>query len=107
MRVVEPGADLALAFALASSVTQKAVPADLVACGEIGLCGELRQVSQMGRRLAEAARLGFRRAIVPATAPAPPAGFEVLRASTLLEALALAGFRLGGKTVGFPRAIPA
>ena len=76
MRIVEPGADLALAMALVSSVLDRAVPADLVACGEIGLCGELRQVGQTGRRLAEAARLGFRRAIVPASAPEPPAGLR-------------------------------
>jgi DNA repair protein RadA/Sms len=107
VRVVEPGADLALALALVSSVTQTALPADLVACGEIGLCGELRQVGQTGRRLAEAARLGFRRAVVPASAPEPPTGIDVLRASTLVEALALAGLHLGVKPVGFPRAIPA
>jgi DNA repair protein RadA/Sms len=107
VRVVEPGADLAIALALVSSVTGTPLPADVVACGEIGLCGELRQVSQTGRRLAEAARLGFRRAIVPASAPEPPAGFGVLRASTLVEALAGAGLYLGGKPVGFPRAVSA
>jgi DNA repair protein RadA/Sms len=107
VRVVEPGADLALALALVSSVTGTALPPDLVACGEIGLCGELRQVGQTGRRLSEAARLGFRRAIVPASAPEPPAGFEVLRAATLVEALAKSGLRLGAKPVGFPRAVPA
>jgi DNA repair protein RadA/Sms len=107
VKVVEPGADLALALALVSSVTGTPLPADLVACGEIGLCGELRQVGQTGRRLAEAARLGFRRAVVPASAPEPPAGFDVLRASTLVQALALAGLHLGAKPVGFPRAVPA
>lgn len=107
VRVVEPGADLALALALVSSVTGTALPGDLVACGEIGLCGELRQVGQTGRRLSEAARLGFRRAIVPASAPEPPAGFEVLRAATLVEALAKSGLRLGAEPVGFPRAVPA
>ncbi len=107
VRVVEPGADLALALALVSSVTGTALPADLVACGEIGLCGELRQVGQTGRRLSEAARLGFRRAIVPASAPEPPAGFEVVRAATLVEALAKSGLGLGAKPVGFPRAVPA
>jgi DNA repair protein RadA/Sms len=107
VRVVEPGADLALALALVSSITKKPLPADLVACGEIGLCGELRQVGQTGRRLAEAARLGFRRAIVPASAPEAPPGFEVLRASTLVEALAQATLTLGAKPVGFPRAVPA
>ncbi len=107
VKVVEPGADLAVALAMVSSVTGVALPADLVACGEVGLCGELRQVSQMGRRLAEAARLGFRRAVVPASAPEPPAGFEVLRASTLVDAIARAGLVLGKKPVGFPRAVPA
>ena len=107
VRVVEPGADLALALALVSSVTGTALPPDLVACGEIGLCGELRQVGQTGRRLSEAARLGFRRGIVPASAPEPPPGFEVLRVATLVEALAKSGLRLGAKPVGFPRAVPA
>ena len=55
-------------------------------CGEVGLGGELRQVAQTPRRLAEAARLGFRRAIVPASAPEPPPGIELLRASTVAEA---------------------
>ena len=49
--------------------TDVAVPADLVACGEVGLGGEIRQVGQLERRLAEAARLGFRRALVPPSAP--------------------------------------
>ena len=53
------------------------MPADLVACGEVGLGGEIRQVGQLERRLAEAARLGFRRALVPPSAPAAPPGIEV------------------------------
>jgi DNA repair protein RadA/Sms len=91
VRVRDPGADLALALALVSAAADRAVPADVVACGEIGLAGELRQVPQTGRRLAEAVRLGFRRAIVPASAPEPPEGMAALRASTLVDALALAG----------------
>ncbi len=59
VRVVEPGADLALALAVASSLSDTPLPADLVACAEVGLGGELRQVGQTPRRLAEAARLGF------------------------------------------------
>ncbi|MGH9190202.1 MAG: DNA repair protein RadA [Acidimicrobiales bacterium] len=94
VKVTEPAADLALALAMASSVTDVAVGAGLVACGEVGLGGELRQVSQTGRRLAEAARLGFTQAIVPESAPEPPPGMEVLRAATLLEALGLAGLGL-------------
>ncbi|MDP9006266.1 MAG: DNA repair protein RadA [Actinomycetota bacterium] len=91
VRVVEPGVDLAVGLALVSSITDTAVPADLVACGEVGLGGELRQVSRTPRRLAEAARLGFTRAVVPASAPEPPPGIAVLRAATLAEALAHAG----------------
>ena len=91
VHVVEPGADLALALALASSRTGVPVPDDVVACGEVGLGGELRQVGATSRRLAEAARLGFRRAIVPASAPAPPPGVVALRAATLKEAMALVG----------------
>jgi DNA repair protein RadA/Sms len=89
VRVVEPGADLAVALALMSSRTGRPLPSDLVACGEVGLGGELRQVSQTARRLAEAARLGFRRAVVPASAPEPPSGTVALRAATLGEAIAL------------------
>lgn len=89
VKVVEPGADLALALALVSARTGRPVADDLVACGEVGLGGELRQVHQTARRLGEAARLGFRRAIVPASAPAGPAGIQVLRAATLADAVDL------------------
>ena len=91
VRVVDPGADLALALALVSAATDRPLPPDLVACGEVGLAGELRQVPQTARRLAEAARLGFHRAVVPASAPDPPAGISALRASTLVDALAISG----------------
>jgi DNA repair protein RadA/Sms len=88
VKVVEPGADLALALALVSARTGLPVADDVVACGEVGLGGELRQVHQTARRLAEAARLGFRRANVPASAPEGPGGIEVVRAATLSEAVA-------------------
>jgi DNA repair protein RadA/Sms len=91
VRVVEPGADLAVALALVSSLTERPLPPDLVACGEIGLGGELRQVSQTARRLAEAARLGFTRAVVPVSAPEPPPGISVVRAATLADAVAATG----------------
>lgn len=87
VKVVEPGADLAVALALVSARTGRPVADDLVACGEVGLGGELRQVHQTARRLAEAARLGFRRAIVPASAPEGPPGIEVVRAATLADAV--------------------
>ena len=89
MRVTEPAADLALGLALASALTDIPLPPDLVACGEIGLAGEVRQVAQTGRRLAEAARLGFRSAVVPKSAPDPPPGMTALRAGTLVEAIAM------------------
>jgi DNA repair protein RadA/Sms len=65
VRVTEPAADLALALAVASAALDTALPPDLIAVGELGLSGEVRRVSGVGRRLAEAARLGFTRALVP------------------------------------------
>jgi len=89
LRVNEPAADLGVALALVSAVTGIAIGEDVVACGEIGLAGEIRQVQATGRRLGEASRLGFRRALVPESAPDGPAGLELLRAGTLLEAVRL------------------
>jgi len=65
IRLTEPAADLAVCMALASAAKDWQVPAELVAFGEVGLGGEVRPVPQLERRLAEAARLGFRRALVP------------------------------------------
>ena len=65
--------DLALALALAGATADLSLPADLVAFGEVGLAGEIRSVAGIGRRLAEASRMGFRRAIVPAGSDAVPA----------------------------------
>ena len=90
VKIAEPAADLALCLAIASSESGLPLPHDLVACAEVGLGGELRQVGQTQRRLAEAARLGFARAILPFSAPEPPAGLTALRAATLSEALELA-----------------
>jgi DNA repair protein RadA/Sms len=70
VRLTEPSVDLALALALASARSDTSVPGDLVAIGEVGLAGEIRRVGGVARRLAEAQRLGFRRAIVP-----PGSGF--------------------------------
>ena len=95
VKVTEPGADLALALALVSARSGRPLRDDLVVCGEVGLGGELRQVHQTARRLAEAARLGFRCAVVPASAPASAPGMEVLRAATLAEAVELAGLLHG------------
>jgi DNA repair protein RadA/Sms len=65
LRVSEPGADLAVALALASSRLDLALPEDTAACGEVGLGGEVRRVGRMDLRVREAARLGFRRVLVP------------------------------------------
>ena len=89
LRVNEPAADLGIALALVSAVTGIAIGEEVVGCGEVGLAGELRRVHATERRLAEAARLGFRRAVVPQSAADGPTELELLRAGTLLEAVRL------------------
>jgi DNA repair protein RadA/Sms len=94
LRIEEPAADLAMALAMLSSYRDVALDPNMVAIGEIGLAGELRAVSQTDLRLREAARLGYRRAIVPAGALVrwgPIAGIDVAEAATLQEAAGLAG----------------
>ena len=86
----DPGLDLPLCLALASSLRDKPVPRDLVAIGEVGLLGELRAVPGLERRLREAARLGFRTAIVPKSrrGGAPDVhGIAVVVATDLREAI--------------------
>ncbi|MFL6241069.1 MAG: DNA repair protein RadA [Actinomycetes bacterium] len=65
VRLAEPATDLAVALAIAGAATDRAVPPDLIAVGEVGLAGDVRPVRGVARRLAEASRLGFRRALVP------------------------------------------
>lgn len=96
VKVTDPGADLGVALALASSQCDVALPDGLVVVGEIGLGGELRQVGQCQRRLHEAARLGYEYAIVPRLSPEEPPGIKAWRAATLGEALDLAGLAPGG-----------
>ena len=91
--VEEPGLDLPLALALASSLRDRPVEPGLVAIGEIGLLGELRGVPGVERRLREAARLGFERAIVPAASHVNPAvvpGMAVHAAATVRDAITVA-----------------
>ncbi len=95
VKLGEPGADLALCLALCSAISNHPLPPDLVVFGEVGLAGEVRQVSHAKRRLIEASRLGFRRAIVPANSPMGLDGMHVMRVATVTEALAAAG-------LGFP-----
>ncbi len=90
VRLVEPGAALALVLAICSAISNQPLAPDLVVFGEVGLAGELRQVTHAKRRLAEAARLGFRRAIVPANSPDGGTGMSLLRVATVAEALAAA-----------------
>jgi DNA repair protein RadA/Sms len=66
VRLTEPAVDLAVAISLASSTANLSVPHGVVAIGEVGLAGEVRRVAGLARRLAEAERMGFRRAVVPA-----------------------------------------
>ncbi|MBM3450378.1 MAG: DNA repair protein RadA [Armatimonadetes bacterium] len=89
VRVAISAADLGIAAAIASSLRDRPLPADVVFCGEIGLTGEIRGVPQLGRRLTEAAKLGFRRAVVPrlSLAGLADAGVEVIGAETLIDAL--------------------
>jgi DNA repair protein RadA/Sms len=65
MRINEPAADLAVAAALVSSLHGKAVPPDTIFFGEIGLSGEIRQISRPDLRLKEALKLGFKTAYIP------------------------------------------
>ncbi|HEX4979512.1 MAG TPA: DNA repair protein RadA [Acidimicrobiales bacterium] len=93
VRVTEPGADLGAMLALASAARDLPLPPSMVAVGEVGLAGEVRQVAHTERRLVEARRLGFDQALVPASAPAQVSGMEVRRVASLAEALGAAGLR--------------
>jgi len=94
LRIAEPAADLAISIAVASSFKERLVDPRTVAIGEVGLSGELRSVNQLERRLAEAKRLGFTRAVVPAVLGRRSGGMgdglELIRVSTLAEAIAAA-----------------
>ena len=86
----EPAADLAAVIALASSYLDRPVPSDLVAIGEVGLTGELRSVNQLGQRVSEIQRLGFRRGVVPAHRAGTikaPTGLTVIPARNIGEAI--------------------
>jgi len=88
LRISEPGADLALALALASSRLDLPLPADVAAFGEIGLGGEVRRVGRIELRLREAARLGFRRVLLPAgVAVARSPGAELIGVADVSAAL--------------------
>jgi len=93
LRIEEPAADLALAAAITSSLRDVPVRADAVLIGEVGLSGELRRVGHMATRLSEAAKLGFKVAIVPrriSKAEPLPDHIQIQEARSLREALNLA-----------------
>jgi DNA repair protein RadA/Sms len=87
--VDEPAVDLGLAAAVISSLRSRPVDDSAVAIGEVGLAGELRAVAQVEKRLQEAARLGFRKAVVPrhAAPERSPQGLEMIEAESVPEAL--------------------
>ena len=90
LNLEEPAADLPVALAVASSFRDQPAPSDLAAIGEIGLTGEVRAVSQMPLRLAEIARLGFSRCVVPRSGTEGleiPVGLSLLRVRNIREAM--------------------
>jgi DNA repair protein RadA/Sms len=91
LKVSEPAADLAIGLAIASSLAGRPLPGDVTCFGEVGLNGEVRQVSRPERRLAEAERLGFKRAVVPRGTPAGSGSIAIEPVSSLTEALYLFG----------------
>jgi DNA repair protein RadA/Sms len=92
VKLSEPASDLAIALAMASSLSERALPLGIVAMGEVGLAGEIRAVTGIPRRLAEAARLGFRVAVVPAgsrdSGPIPE-DMVVIEVSNICQAVGL------------------
>jgi DNA repair protein RadA/Sms len=105
---MEPGLDLPVALALASSLRDKPIAQGTVAIGEVGLLGELRGVVGLERRLREAARLGFSRAIVPRPSPGvvlgPIDGLEIRAVETLVDAIVTA---LDARAIPDGGAVPA
>jgi DNA repair protein RadA/Sms len=96
VKVTEPATDLAVALAVAGAANDRALVPGTVAFGEVGLSGELRPVGGVPRRLAEAARLGFRTAIVPSGATAGvvvPDGLRVIEIADLASGVRSAMLR--------------
>lgn len=90
MRITEPAVDLALALAVASAARDFAIAPNLIALGEVGLAGEVRRVTGIRRRLAEAARLGVKHAIVPVDSGPYPEGMTVREVDSLSSAIGIA-----------------
>ncbi len=93
----EPAADLAVCLAVASSLSDKTLPHDVAAMGEVGLLGEVRPIPFLERRLAECARLGFMQVICPrAGKPKVPKGLKMIEVTTLSQAVAALHLLAGG-----------
>ncbi len=93
LQLDEPGADLPVVLAVASSYRDTVIPDDLVAIGEVGLTGEIRSVSNMNQRLAEVARLGFKKCIIPKNGAEKldvPKELTVYKVKNIQEAIAMA-----------------
>ena len=93
LRLDEPGADLPVVLAVASSYRESVIPEDVVAIGEVGLTGEIRSVSNMNQRLSEVARLGFKCCIIPKNGSEKleiPEDLTVYPAKNLREAIEIA-----------------
>jgi DNA repair protein RadA/Sms len=90
VRLTEPATDLAVALALAGGAQNSALATGLIAIGEVGLAGEIRRVTALTRRLAEAARLGFTHALVPPDPGRVPPGIETIEVADLGQALRVA-----------------
>ncbi len=88
MKINEPAADLAVALAVASAAKGLSLPSDLVAIGEVGLAGEIRKITGAAQRIQEAARLGFKRAMVPTGSDLKVPGMEIMEVSRLEQAIA-------------------
>ncbi|GAA5048334.1 DNA repair protein RadA [Nocardia callitridis] len=93
MRLLEPSADLAIALAIASAESEVPIPAGWVIIGEVGLAGEVRKVTGLSRRLAEAERLGFTTALVPPDLKPTRSTMKVHEVTDLRSALRIAGLR--------------
>jgi DNA repair protein RadA/Sms len=87
MKLTEPAADLSIALALSSILANRSLPGSMVAIGEIGLAGEVRRVAGVGKRVAEAKRLGFKHAIVPAGSLDLPKGIKITQVADLQTAM--------------------
>ena len=102
LRVNEPAVDLGIALAIASSFRDARPISGLVALGEVGLNGELRGVSQVERRVAEATRLGFKCCLMPrlrATPPSDSSDIQLIQAGSIAEALRMGLTREDGREI--------